>query len=30
MVGLAGGYNAKQLVEKYDIELDVIEIEPRM
>ena len=30
MVGLAGGYNAKQLVEKYDIKLDVIEIEPRM
>jgi len=30
MIGLAGGYNAKQLVKKYDIELDVIEIEPRM
>ncbi len=30
MIGLAGGYNAKQLVEKYDIELDVVEIEPKM
>lgn len=30
MVGLAGGYTAKNLVEKYDINMKVVEVEPKM
>ncbi|MEN7981864.1 MAG: fused MFS/spermidine synthase [Nanoarchaeota archaeon] len=30
MVGLAGGAAARELVEKYNLEMDVVEIEPKM
>lgn len=30
MVGLAGGYTAKNLVEKYGLRMDVVEVEPKM
>jgi len=30
MIGLAGGLGAKELAQRYDVDLDVVEIEPRM